>query len=190
MVDRCRLEPVVLALQDTTALNYASRPATSGLVNIGGGGSGVQGLKAHVGLAVNEAGRPLGVYALDADYADRLELESERWGEGLERPCARTRVVTVCDREGDLWGLLDQARSQSAGLLVRVRRGSRREVLLAGGGERECLWAQLAEKTVQVVACGGRRKRAGREVRLELWAARVRLAPRRPPADAGRRGGE
>ena len=166
MVDRCRLEPVVLALQDTTALNYASRPATAGLVNIGGGGSGVQGLKAHVGLAVNEAGRPLGVYALDADYADRLELESERWGEGLaracelERACARTRVVTVCDREGDLWGLLDQARSQSAGLLVRVRRGSRREVLLAGG-KRECLWAHmerlpsLAEKTVQVVACGG-----------------------------------
>ncbi len=196
MVDRCRLEPVVLALQDTTALNYASRPATAGLVNIGGGGSGVQGLKAHVGLAVNEAGRPLGVYALDADYADRLELESERWGEGLaracelERACARTRVVTVCDREGDLWGLLDQARAQSAGLLVRVRRGSRREVLLAGG-KRECLWAHmerlpsLAEKTVQVVACGGGRKRAGREVRLALRAARVRLAPpRRPPSGA------
>ncbi len=179
MVDRCRLEPVVLALQDTTALNYASRPATAGLVNIGGGGSGVQGLKAHVGLAVNEAGRPLGVYALDADYADRLELESDRWGEGLERACARTRVVTVCDREGDLWGLL-----------VRVRRGSRREVLVAGG-KRECLWAHmetlpsLAEKTVQVVACGGGRKRAGREVRLELRAARVRLAaPRRPPSGA------
>ncbi len=196
MVERGRLEPVVLALQDTTVLNYAGLTATAGLVNIGGSGQGVPGVKAHVGLAVNEAGRPLGVYALDADYTERLGLESEHWGEGLlracelERACGRTRVVTVCDREGELWGLLDQARSQQAGLLVRVRSGSRREVLLEGS-KRECLWAHmerlppLAEKTVQLVACGSGRKRAGREVQLELRAAQVHVAtPRRPPSGA------
>ncbi len=39
-VDRCRLEPVVLALQDTTTLNYNGHQKTAGLVNLGGGGSG------------------------------------------------------------------------------------------------------------------------------------------------------
>ena len=56
-VDRCRLEPVVLAIQDTTTLNYNGHQKTGGLVNLGGGGSGSRGLLARVGLAVTE-GRP------------------------------------------------------------------------------------------------------------------------------------
>ena len=38
--ERCGTEPVVLALQDTTALNCSGLEATTGLDGIGGGGKG------------------------------------------------------------------------------------------------------------------------------------------------------
>ena len=56
-VERCRQEPVVLAIQDTTTLNYRGLEATDGLVNLGGGGGGTPGILAHV--AITEARRPL-----------------------------------------------------------------------------------------------------------------------------------
>ena len=51
LAGRCRQEAVVLAIQDTTTLNYDTLRATGGLVSPGGGGGGVSGLVAHVGLA-------------------------------------------------------------------------------------------------------------------------------------------
>lgn len=38
MAERCRSRPVVLAVQDTTMLNYSGLEATEGLLGIGGGG--------------------------------------------------------------------------------------------------------------------------------------------------------
>ena len=141
MVERCQLEGVVLAIQDTTSLNYQGHEATRGLVGIGGS-KGVRGLWAHVGLAVNGAGRPLGLFSLDATYCDGdgAESASVRWQRGLDRTqelaraCPATRVVTVCDREADMWALFVKATSQGAALLARApvdaaqcRRGDRRE---------------------------------------------------------------
>ena len=195
MVERCQLEELVLAIQDTTTLNYDGLEATEGLVGLGGGGKGTRGLVAHVGLAVNAAGRPLGVFALDASFrdgGDDRDIESERWLRGheraqeLARACPAARVVTVCDREGDIWALLAKAASQGAALLVRARRSAKRWVILETG-EKECLWEHLAAlprlagKTVEIGACGGKRARTGRTAKLDLRAARVRLAP---PRDA------
>ena len=53
MVERCRRERVVLAVQDTTMLNGLE--ATSGLVPLGGGGSGTRGIAAHFGLRPQDA---------------------------------------------------------------------------------------------------------------------------------------
>ena len=197
MVERCQLEELILAIQDTTTLNYDGLAATDGLVGLGGGGKGTRGLAAHVGLAVNAAGRPLGVFALDASFrdGDDKEIESERWLRGheraqeLARACPAARVVTVCDREGDIWALLTKAASQGAALLVRARRPAKRRVILETG-EEESLWKhvaalpRLAGKTVEIGACGGRRARTRRTAKLELRAARVRLAP---PRKAGSR---
>ena len=194
MVERCQLEDIVLAIQDTTTLNYDGLKATEGLVGVGGGGKGTCGLVAHVGLAVNAAGRPLGVFALDASFrdGDDREIESERWLRGheraqeLARACPATRVVTVCDREGDIWALLTRAASQGAALLVRARRSAQRRVILESG-EEESVWEhvaalpRLAGKTVEIGACGGKRARSRRTATLELRAARVSLAP---PRDA------
>lgn len=192
MVERCQLEDIVLAVQDTTTLNYDGLEATEGLVGLGGGGKGTCGLVAHVGLAVNVAGRPLGVFALDATFRDGNDedKESVRWEHGheraqeLARACPATQVVTVCDREADIWALLAAAVSQDAGLLVRANRSRRRKVILETG-ETEDLWKyvaalpRLAGKTVEIGACGGKRARSRREAKLELRAARVRLAPPR-----------
>ena len=61
-VARCRAERLVLAIQDTTTLNYDGLSGTSGLDDLGGGGKGTSGILAHVGVAVNGAGRPLGAF--------------------------------------------------------------------------------------------------------------------------------
>ena len=193
-VERCRLEPVVLAIQDTTTLNYNGHEKTKGLVNVGGGGKGTWGLLAHVGLAVTEARRPLGVFELNATQRDARAgdeaPESVRWLRGLERAgelasaCPDSRVITLCDREGDIWEMFRSARETGDGLLVRSDRGRQRRVV-TDGGTRE-LWdfmtAQpaLGTRTIAISPCGGPRKRRERKARLELRAAMVDLVA---PAD-------
>ena len=197
--ERCAPEKVVLAIQDTTALNYNGLEATKGLVGLvglGGPGKGVKGLMAHFGLAVNLVGRPLGVFSLDADFrhdAQQDEKESRRWVEGLERAgelaaaCRETRVITVCDREGDIWTMFRKAVTTGAGLLVRASRGRSRRVITEDGS-LEDLWdhvagqPSLASKTIVIDACGGPRSRKKRSAKLDLRACTVTLAA---PNDAG-----
>ncbi len=78
MADRCRPQPLVLAVQDTTMLNYSGLEATEGLVDIGGGGSGSVGVAAHFGVAFSEGGCALGVFHLDADFRETVEAKAER----------------------------------------------------------------------------------------------------------------
>ena len=131
-------------------------------------------------------------FALDATFRDGDDKESLRWERGYERAqelaraCPATRVVTVCDREGDIWALLATAASQGAGLVVRASHAAQRRVVLETGEEQD-LWEhvaalpRLAGKTVEIVACGGKRAQPGRKAKLDLRAARVRLAPPRKP---------
>ena len=200
MAERCRSQSVVLAVQDTTMLNYSALEATQGLVDLGGGGSGSTGLAAHVGVAFSEGGCALGVFSLDADFraVDKDKAaegeESGRWTDGLARAaelataCPRTRVVTVCDREGDMWALLSDGRACAdapggAGLLVRASRSSRRRAFTADGGAED-LFAYtagldvVAGKAIDIPACGGLRTRKGRTgVKLELRSGFVDLVP-------------
>ena len=192
--ERCALEKVVLAIHDTTAINYNGLEATRGLVG-SVSGKGVKGLMAHFGLAVNLVGRPLGVFSLDADFrheAQQDEKESRRWLEGLERAgelaaaCRETRVITVCDREGDIWKMFREAATTGAGLLVRANRARSRRVISANGS-LEDLWdhvagqPSLASKTITIEACGGPRSREERKAKLDLRACTGTLAA---PTDA------
>ncbi len=43
-VDRCRQEPLVIANQDKTSINYTVLKGTSGLAKLGGGGEGNLGV--------------------------------------------------------------------------------------------------------------------------------------------------
>ncbi len=200
MAERCRSRPVVLAVQDTTMLNHSGLEATEGLVDIGGGGSGSKGIAAHAGVAFSEGGCALGVFSLAAgfraeDKATAVEgEESGRWTAAfakaaeLAAACPRTRVVNVCDREGDMWALLSDGCASAdapggAGLLVRASRSSRRRAFTAEGRTEDLFTHAsgldvVAEKTIDIAACGGPRTRKGRKgVKLELRAGFVDLVP-------------
>ncbi len=200
MTERCRRRPVVLAVQDTTVLNYSGLKATEGLAPIGGGASGSTGLAAHFGVAFSEGGCALGVFHLDADFRPvekGTAVEGEESGRRLDglgkaaelaAACERTRVVALCDREGDIWALMSEGCAAAdlpdgAGLLVRASRSARRRVLTAEGGLEELLKHAAgldvaAVKRIDIEACGGPRKRKGRKgVKLELRAGLVDLVP-------------
>ncbi len=84
-VDRCREEAFILAIQDTTTLNDTRLEATEGLAELGGGGRGSVGILAHAGLALTAEGRPLSLFAMNADFRDAPEEDSARWVDGLDR---------------------------------------------------------------------------------------------------------
>ena len=111
---------------------------------LGGGGSGTKGIAAHFGLAITTARRPLGVFEIDATMRDgKDESESVRWlkhfdkAQEIARACPGTRVVTVCDREGDIWELLSRAVATGTSLVVRACRQRR---VLCEDGKKKGLW--------------------------------------------------
>ena len=198
-VDRCRGEALVLAIQDTTALNYTGLEATEGLADLGGGGKGGKGILAHAGLAVTSEGRPLGLFTMDAAFLQDPEADSRRWLLGLERArqladaCPDTRVISICDREGDFRDLLALAGDKGIPLLVRASRSAKQRVRTPGGGE-QCLWEHVAALLPVAVTelvipaaggprAGGPRAREERVARLEIRTTEVELLP--PHRDRG-----
>ena len=149
-VERMVGQPVVLCLQDTTELDFTSRPGIAGLGRLSD--EAQHGLYVHPTLAVTPAGVALGV--LDAwmwarKPKDQPDVnESTRWIEGYEivADLAETvpaiRLVYVADREGDLRALMDAAarRGAPADGLIRSRHNRKTTT-----GEK--LWERLAQST-------------------------------------------
>ncbi len=141
MADRCRSQPVVLAVQDTTTVNHSGLEATAGPVGPGGGGKGGRGTAAHAGVASVEGGCAPGVPHPAAGFREEDREKavegggSGRWTDafasaaGLAAACPRTRVVSLRDREGDMWELLPEG-CGSVRLAADGHRGR------AGRGER------------------------------------------------------
>ena len=69
-MNRIREEEVVLAVQDTTSLNYSLHPATENLGPIGSMGSEVIELMVHDTMAFNLEGTPLGLVNVHAGRGD------------------------------------------------------------------------------------------------------------------------
>jgi hypothetical protein len=133
---------VVLAVQDTTFLNYSAHPATEDLGPIGSTEGGPVGLVLHDTMAFTPEGTPLGLvdiqcWARDpeafglSEFRKDLpteEKESAKWLESyaaasvLQRRVPGVRVVSVGDREADFHDLFERACHDplDAGLLVRA----------------------------------------------------------------------
>jgi hypothetical protein len=136
----CRLHhvPVVLAVQDTTEIDWTSHPATRGLGPLGH--RACQGLHVHSTLAFTPERVPLGllaqqVWARDpADVGKRTrrkqlpisQKESQQWLTSLEAvcqaqaQCPATRFISIGDREADVYDLLATARPEGVELVIRA----------------------------------------------------------------------
>ena len=127
----------VLAIQDTTALDWTSHPATSGLGYLSNRRK--VGLLAHSVLAADPDGVPLGllyqhVWARLPEELGHRELrsklptkakETQRWIDALSATEAalppEVMVVTVADREADFYDLFAATRRDGSHLLIRAK---------------------------------------------------------------------
>jgi hypothetical protein len=156
---RAAREPVVLAVQDTTDLNYSAHRATEQLGPIGESELGQVGLLLHGTMLYNLQGTPLGLLDVqcwvrdeEGMGEDRRDLpmeqkESYKWllsfaaASRLQGQCPQTQVVSVGDREADLYELLVAARDDPHHTKVLVRACQDRRL---EGGECGFLWEQMA----------------------------------------------
>ncbi len=142
-IRRMKQESTVLIAQDTTELNYSSRVHCEDLGEIGSNQTGAKsrGLDLHSCLAIGgDSGLPLGVLRLhgyapqpakDKDPHRPIEQkESYRWLQAYQDAAEiaallpDTRVISVADREADIFELFDLRRRQpgkKAELLVRAK---------------------------------------------------------------------
>ncbi len=134
-VCRLRAQSTVLAIQDGTDLNFGTRPGCAGLQIIGKNQTKAKTLGLHLQatLAVSAQGLPLGVLRLGFDPVAQTPAKSRtkvpRWLAGLEdvaeavrEVSGKTRVISVCDREGDVFELFEaQSHCPRVGLLVRAK---------------------------------------------------------------------
>ena len=141
--ERAKSYKTILAIQDTSYFVYTSHVGTKGLGPMSmKKGKNVQeifsnGLIMHACLAVTTDGLPLGlldqsVFVRKRRSAERRRLadvtpieekESYRWLETLKNTQAimgDTQVVTVCDREADMYGLFELSDRLKSPVLVRA----------------------------------------------------------------------
>lgn len=195
-IERIREYQVVLAPQDTTTLNYSAHPFTLGLGPINKIGDNSIGLILHDTLAFTEEGTPLGV--LDAqcwarDEAEkgkskkRKELpieqkESIKWLRSFQRVseiqklCPNTMLVSVGDRESDIYELFQEAVKDAQGprLLVRSEKSRRRKI------EQEELWNYMPKQDIAgslKIHVPRRGNKKARDVWVDLRFSKVKLTP-------------
>jgi len=195
-VNRIGKERVVLAVQDTTTLNYSTHPATADLGLIGSKAGGFVGLIVHDTMSFNVEGTPLGVldvqcWARDpADFGKKHlrhtlsieQKESNKWLKSfqvaaeVQRRCAETTVVSVGDREADVYELFHCAlrEAENPKLLVRAEHNR----LLADGQGQLYEYLQRKEISgVQTVRVPRKQGQPAREAKLEIRFAEVTLRP-------------
>ncbi len=208
-VCRIRGQRTVLAIQDGTDLNFATRPGCDGLEVIGRNQTSAKtlGLHLHATLAVNDTGLPLGVLRLGFDAAVKRTPEAEkrkkteRWldafadtGAAVREVGGKTRVLCVCDREADFYELFDaQRKSPRVGLLVRAKHdrvlGKARPKLfetLGGGAANGCIAVEIAGLTARPKSSRktARPMRRKRLAQCELRFRRVVLPATIPGGEA------
>ena len=146
-IQRAESQKIVLALQDSTKLNFSHHPEIQGLGPIANNSDKTVGFWLHPTLAVTPKGTALGLANVKywvrdpKEFRDKCrkrnaqdfkEKESYRWFEGYQQTqdmaeqCPRSLVVCVCDREGDIYDVLAQAvrpedQQPRAHCLIRAR---------------------------------------------------------------------
>ena len=186
---------LVLAIQDSSNLNFGSSPAELGYLDHGRG----NGLMGHMNLLVSGSGLPLGlcgasVWERQASEKGKTkdrrkvpieERESYKWLASLQESQQRLagkKVLHVGDREADVFALFRLAQEHEADLLVRS--GQNRKLASENLLFDELDQAPLLGKTKVKVAKGKHRKTS--DVTMGYKAIEVEVMPPQNP----KRGGE
>lgn len=196
VLGRAKDKPVVLAVADTTMLDYTSHPETEGLGPLAD--KVHHGMLVHPTLLVTPTREPLGVvdvqtWVRDIDEfgssnstrksRDVSEKESRKWlgsmdaAETLQDDLGpSTQVVSVFDREGDVYEVLatSQLEERRSRLLVRAQADRRLQ------HPQQRIWDHLAAQPVaSTVAIEVPRKvrKQSRVAELSLRFARITVQP-------------
>lgn len=188
---RMQAVPLVLAVQDTTSLDWTDHPNTSGLGPLAP--SSRQGLLAHTTLMLTPERVPLGLLAQqvwardpqvrhDGDHKQRpiAEKESHKWLRSLQAlsaarsDCPTTQFISVGDREADVYDLFLLERPSGVELLVRAAYDRKVET------EEKYLWAAMAtapSSATVTIQVGKRGQYAARQASLRVRWRQVTLRP-------------
>jgi hypothetical protein len=203
-IERIKQHRVVLAPQDTTTLNYSTHPMTEGLGPVNNTDDNAIGLLLHDTLVFTEEGTPLGV--LDAQCWARAaedkgkryrrkelpieQKESMKWLRSFQKVaevqklCPETMLISIGDRESDIYELFLEATKEPDGpkLLVRAEKTRSRKV------DQEFLWDIMAKQDVAgclKIHLPRKGSRKARDGWIDVRFAEVQLTPpRRYPSSA------
>jgi len=189
-------QPVILAVQDSTGASYGARPGTSGLGPIDTDADSARGLWVHTTMAYTPAGLALGILEMQAwsrppaaqrrakGHRNQVPIEqkeSYKWLQSFQatQTCQAqlpgTRLVSVADREADVYELFREATApeNQVALLVRVQHKQRKL-----SGEDQKLRAHVTGQSVQGIMAVAVPRRIGqpaRQAQLELRFCRVEI---------------
>jgi hypothetical protein len=195
-IERIKEQRVVLAVQDTTTLNYTMHPATQGLGPINTLRDKAVGLIVHDTMGFSVEGTPLGLLDVQCwarDPEDRgkrhrrkerriEEKESIKWLNSyravceVQKLCPETQLVSVGDRESDIYELFLEASKVSEGpkLLVRCEKTRNRKV------GNTPLWERMEKQSVwgfQYLRIPRKGSRPARDAKIKVRYAPVELKP-------------
>lgn len=198
-LSRIKEHKVVLAVQDTTGLDYSTHPATNDLGYLN---KRKVGLIMHDTMAFTEDGAPLGlmdiqIWKRDFKYfgkkAKRKQLpieekESYKWlksyqsCEEFQEKCPNTTIVNVGDRESDIYEYF----------VEKINSGTRTEILVRSERTRVrksnegLIWEilpQQEEMTQLNIHIGRSGNRKARDAKLSVKVKRMNLIPPKTKSD-------
>ena len=192
-IERIQKYERILVIQDKTELDLGQRKRTRGIGAISN--KGAKGIHVHNVLAISSDGVPLGLLEQKdwvrekarkgKGYQEKkreiAEKESQRWLDSLKTSekliPKEIEIITIADREADIYELFAQPRREGSHLLIRAAQNRR---VKKGNGEIE----KLFETVRQVETCGSKTlelqrtpRRRARKAKLSVKFTTLELQP-------------
>lgn len=186
----------IFAIQDTTILNYTHHPKKRGINKINkniGFEKPSTGCLLHNTLLITESGLPLGLLdqkifqhqtgkKIDHKRRPIAEKESFRWIEALKTTkslCLEKLVITLGDRESDIFELFAEAEDIQAKVLVRATKD---RILIKENPDQEnkTLWTHMRKVPlagIQIIDLPARHNQPERSVTLEVRHSEITFKP-------------
>lgn len=190
-------ENLFFAIQDTTTLNYTHHPKKKGIGKISKSPGFLQpskGFFLHNTLLLTQSGLPLGlldqkIFQHSGSVTDNKrrpihDKESYRWIESLNVTAKLTEeknVITLCDRESDIFEFFVEAQSLKKKILVRAAK----DRILITDERHHTLWSYMKAQPiikVETIHIPARHNKTAHDAVLEIRFSTITLkAPQRYP---------